>query len=135
MLSEDGPILENYNGDRPLIITENVGTSYIHRLYIDGGSSAEIMYELCFEQLKSEERKEMLPPTATLVGFFGKISWPPGLITFKITIYDNRGHLIQTIIVDFIIIRAPSQYYIILGRPGLRKLGAIPSTFHSLMKF
>ncbi|GKD77817.1 hypothetical protein Tco_1340438, partial [Tanacetum coccineum] len=77
----------------------------------------------------------MRPPTAPLLRFAGQISWPLGLITLPITIYDYRGHIGQTIVVDFMIIRAPSPYNIILGRPGLMKLGAVASTLHSLMKF
>ncbi|GKD93578.1 reverse transcriptase domain-containing protein [Tanacetum coccineum] len=133
--SEDDLIPENCSGDDPLIITADVGITHIHRIYVDGGSSAEIMYEHCFEQLTSGEKKAMRPPTAPLVGFARQISWPLGLITLPITIYDYHGHTSQTIVVDFMIIRAPSPYNIILGRSGLMKLGAIASTLHSLMKF
>jgi len=51
MFSEDDPILEGCSGDDPLIITADVWATRIHRIYVDGGSSAEIMYEHCFEQL------------------------------------------------------------------------------------
>jgi len=129
--SEDDPIPENCSGDDPLIITADVGATRIHRVYVDGGSSAEIMYEHCFEQLSSEEKKTMLPPTTPLSGFAGQLSWPVGQITLPVTIYDYR----TVIMVDFMIVWDPSPYNIILGRPGLRKLGAIPSTLHSLMKF
>ncbi|GJT07492.1 hypothetical protein Tco_0841954 [Tanacetum coccineum] len=33
------------------------------------------------------------------------------------------------------VVRAPSPYNIILGRPGMRQLGTIASTIHSLLKF
>lgn len=49
--SEDNPIPENYSGDDPLIITVDVGAMRIHRVYVDGGSSAKVMYKHCFEQL------------------------------------------------------------------------------------
>ncbi|GKC80930.1 hypothetical protein Tco_1136647 [Tanacetum coccineum] len=77
----------------------------------------------------------MRPPAAPLVGFAGQILWPLGLITLSITIYDYRGHTSQTIVVDFMIIRALLPYNTILGRSGLMKLGAVVSTLHSLMKF
>nr|GEU38899.1 hypothetical protein [Tanacetum cinerariifolium] len=38
-------------------------------------------------------------------------------------------------ILKFTIIQAPSPYNIILGRPGLKQLRAIPSTIHGMMKF
>ncbi|GJR42504.1 reverse transcriptase domain-containing protein [Tanacetum coccineum] len=47
--------------------------------------------------------------------------------------YTRKGS--KTITTDFIIVRAPSPYNVILGRPGIRQLGAIASTIHSLIKF
>lgn len=76
----------------------------------------------------------MLPPRPLLVGFAGQILWPLGLITLPIAIYDYRGHLSLTIVVDFMITRASSPYNIILGSPGLRKFSAIPYTLHYLKK-
>ncbi|PWA42589.1 hypothetical protein CTI12_AA543130 [Artemisia annua] len=35
----------------------------------------------------------------------------------------------------FAVVRSPSPYNIILGRSGIKKLRAIPSTIHSMMKF
>lgn len=35
----------------------------------------------------------------------------------------------------FVVVRSPSPYNIILGRSGIKKLRAIPSTIHSMMKF
>ena len=113
--SEDDPIPEGCSGDDPLIVTADVGTTRIHRIYVDGGSSAEIMYEHCFEKLTPEERRTMSPPTAPLIGFAGQLSWPLGSITLPVTVYDYRGYLSKTIEVDFMIIRAPSPYNIILG--------------------
>nr|XP_043633590.1 uncharacterized protein LOC122604790 [Erigeron canadensis] len=133
--SSDDPIPEHCTGEEPLIIKAIVGTTQIHRIYVDGGSSAEIMYEHCFEQLTTEEKAIMLPPTAPLVGFSGQVSWPLGTISLPVTLYDYRGRMSKTIITDFMIIRAPSPYNIILGRPGMRQLGAVASPLHSIMKF
>ncbi|PWA96799.1 hypothetical protein CTI12_AA037930 [Artemisia annua] len=35
----------------------------------------------------------------------------------------------------FAVIRSPSPYNVILGRSGIKRLRAIPSTIHSMMKF
>ncbi|GJY42246.1 reverse transcriptase domain-containing protein [Tanacetum coccineum] len=67
--SEDDPIPEHCTGDDPLIITADIGTTQIHMIYVDGGSSTEIMYEHCFEHLLAEEKKTIRPPTTPLVGF------------------------------------------------------------------
>ncbi|GJV97477.1 reverse transcriptase domain-containing protein, partial [Tanacetum coccineum] len=50
------------------------------------------------------------------------------------TRFGNEG-LSRRTSMKFIIIRAPSPYNIILGRPGLKILHAIPSTIHSMIKF
>ena len=73
--------------------------------------------------------------TSPLVGFAGQVSWPLGLITLPITLCDYRGHVSRTVITDFMIVRAPSPYKIILGRPGMMKFGAVASTLHALVKF
>ncbi|GKC41415.1 hypothetical protein Tco_1059137 [Tanacetum coccineum] len=93
------------------------------------------MCEHCFEQLPAEEKKAVRPPTTPLVGFARQVSWPLGLVTLLITLYDYRGLISKTIMVDFMIVREPSPYNIILGRPGLMKLDAVAFTLHALMKF
>nr|GEV65604.1 reverse transcriptase domain-containing protein [Tanacetum cinerariifolium] len=70
-----------------------------------------------------------------LVGFAGQISWPLGLITLPVTVKDYRSHVSKTIIAEFMIIRAPSPYNIILGWQGMMKLRAVASTLHALLKF
>nr|GEU40941.1 hypothetical protein [Tanacetum cinerariifolium] len=94
---EDDSILEHCTSNDPLIITADVGTTQIHRIYVDRGSSTEIMYEHYFEQLSGEEKREIRPPATPLVGFFGRVSWPLGLITLPITLYDYRVHISKTV--------------------------------------
>ncbi|GJW34757.1 reverse transcriptase domain-containing protein [Tanacetum coccineum] len=102
---EDDPIPEHCTGDGPLIITADIGTTQIHRVYVDGGSSTEIMYEHCFEQLTAEEKKTIRPSTTQLVGFAGQVSWPLGLITLPITLHDYRGHISKTVMGGIAIIK------------------------------
>ncbi|GJV64630.1 hypothetical protein Tco_1475458 [Tanacetum coccineum] len=47
----------------------------------------------------------------------------------------TKGRLCMRTSMKFVVVRAPSPYNIILGRPGLKTLRAIPSTIHSMMKF
>ncbi|GKC94132.1 hypothetical protein Tco_1159574 [Tanacetum coccineum] len=49
--------------------------------------------------------------------------------------YDYRGRGSKTIAVEFMVVQALSPYNAILGRPGMKKLGAIASTLHALIKF
>ncbi|GJR91868.1 reverse transcriptase domain-containing protein [Tanacetum coccineum] len=133
--SNDDPIPEHSNGDNPLIIKAGIGGCMIHRIYVDGGSSIEIMYEHCFQQLSNEAKALIRAPTSPLVGFASQVSWPLEIITASLTLFDYNGKGSKTIMTDFMIVRASSPYNVILGRPGMRQLGAIASTVHSLIKF
>ncbi|GJZ43638.1 hypothetical protein Tco_0590893 [Tanacetum coccineum] len=64
-----------------------------------------------------------------------QVLWPLGVITAPFTFSNYAGKGNRTITTDFMIVRAPSPYNVILGRPGMRQLGAIASMIHSLIKF
>ncbi|GJQ90646.1 hypothetical protein Tco_0001785 [Tanacetum coccineum] len=38
----------------PMIIVAEIGGHFIHRIYVDGGSASEILYEHCFNRLRPE---------------------------------------------------------------------------------
>nr|GEX51306.1 hypothetical protein [Tanacetum cinerariifolium] len=84
---------------------------------------------------ENQEKKTMQPLTSQLIGFAGKVSWPLGLITLPITLYDYRGHINKTVMADFMVVRASSPYNITLGRPGMIKFSAVTSTLDALGKF
>ncbi|GKA06299.1 reverse transcriptase domain-containing protein [Tanacetum coccineum] len=92
--TSDDPVPDDCSGDDPLVIKAKIRGNIIHRIYVDRGSSAEIMYE---------------------------------------HYYIGKGS--KKITTDFMIVRAPSPYDVILGRPGMRQLGLIASTIDSLIKF
>ncbi|GJX54052.1 hypothetical protein Tco_0282421 [Tanacetum coccineum] len=68
-----------------------------------------------------------------LVGFAGEVAKPLGKIDLEVC-FGNEG-LSRRMSMKFLVIRAPSPYNIILGRPGLKALHAIPSTIHSMIRF
>ncbi|GJT15054.1 hypothetical protein Tco_0873760 [Tanacetum coccineum] len=64
------PPLANSDGtEGPLVIEAEIGGHLIYRMYIDGGSSTEILYEHCFNQLRLEIKNQMVPATTSLTGF------------------------------------------------------------------
>ncbi|GJU44940.1 reverse transcriptase domain-containing protein [Tanacetum coccineum] len=83
ILMEDGT-------DGPMIIKAEMGGHYMHRMYVDGGSSSEILYEHCFNRFRPEVRNQMIPATTTLVGFSGEIIWPLGQISLLVKIGDEE---------------------------------------------
>ncbi|GJZ17534.1 reverse transcriptase domain-containing protein, partial [Tanacetum coccineum] len=119
--------------DEPLIIEAEVEGYLVRRVYVDEGSSVEVMFEHCFENLPEKVRAGLRETRTDLVGFAGEVAKPLGKIDLEVC-FGNEG-LSRRTSMKFIIIRAPSPYNIILGRPGLKILHAIPSTIHSMIKF
>ncbi|GJX68968.1 reverse transcriptase domain-containing protein [Tanacetum coccineum] len=64
----------------PMIIETEIGGHFIHRIYVDGGSASEILYEHCFNMLHPKVKNRMVPATAPLIGFRGEIIWLIGQI-------------------------------------------------------
>ncbi|KAL0320262.1 UNVERIFIED_CONTAM: hypothetical protein Sradi_5287700 [Sesamum radiatum] len=58
---------------------------------------------------------------------------PLGEVTLPLSLgsYPNRS----TKMVKFLVVKAPSAYNIILGKPGLNMFQAIASTYHMKLKF
>ncbi|GJY53667.1 hypothetical protein Tco_0445331 [Tanacetum coccineum] len=75
----------------------------------------------------------MIPATTFLLGFSGEISWPLGQILPMVSLGDGKHSTSTTM--NFKVVRSPSPYNGIIGRPSLRKIQAVPSTAHGMLKF
>ncbi|GKG14679.1 hypothetical protein Tco_0354279 [Tanacetum coccineum] len=67
------PLGEEDRTEGPMIIEAEMGGHFVDRMYVDGGSSSEILYEHCFNRFRPEIRSQMIPATTPLVGFSGEI--------------------------------------------------------------
>ncbi|GKB19016.1 reverse transcriptase domain-containing protein [Tanacetum coccineum] len=115
------PPLANSDGtEGPLVIEAEIGGHMIHRMYIDGGSSTEILYEHFFNQLRPEIKSQMVPAKTSLTGFSGETIWPLGQIRLLLTIGD-ADHCMKAWM-DFMIVRSILPYNGIIGRPGIREI-------------
>ena len=118
--------------DDPLVIKTVVANKMIHRVLVDNGSSADIIFASAFEKI-SIGREKLEPVNACLRGFFGEKVLPLGSIQLVLTL---RGPLCQaTTTVRFLIVDASSAYNMLLGRPSLNAIRAIPSAYHMVIKF
>ncbi|GJV44412.1 hypothetical protein Tco_1428948 [Tanacetum coccineum] len=128
------PPLGNEDGtEGPMIIEAEIGVHFIHRMYVDGGSASEILYEHCFNRLRQEVKSQMVLTTVPLVGFSAEIIWPMGQISLLVRIGDEE-HFTSTWM-NFMEVRSPSPYNGIIERPGVRRIQAVPSTAHRMLKF
>nr|GEW89673.1 reverse transcriptase domain-containing protein [Tanacetum cinerariifolium] len=128
------PPLTSSNGtEGPLVIEAEIGGHAIHRMYVDGGSSMEILYEHCFNRLRPEIKSQMVPATTSMTGFSGETTWPLGQLKLLVTIGDAT-HSTKAWM-NFMVVNSLSPYNGIIGRPGLKAIQAVPSTVHGMLKF
>ncbi|GJY85938.1 hypothetical protein Tco_0499964 [Tanacetum coccineum] len=133
-LEKDKPLAILMDGtEGPMIIEAEMGGHFVHRMYLDGGSYSEILYEHYFNIFRPKVRNQMVPATTPLVGFSGEIIWPLRQISLLIKIGDEEHS--TSAWMNFMVVRSPSLYNGIIGRPGVRRIHAVPSTAHGMLKF
>ena len=118
--------------DDPLVIMLRVEEFNIHRVLINNGSSADIIYLPAFQQMKLD-KKRIKPFTSPLVSFTGDRIVLRGIVILTVIAGTYPVQVAKEI--DFLIVNYPSTYNIILGRPVLNKLKAVTSTYYLKVKF
>ncbi|GJT11803.1 hypothetical protein Tco_0858845 [Tanacetum coccineum] len=119
--------------DSPIILEALIEGFLVRRIYVDGGSSSEVMYEHYFRNLRAKTMAKLKESRTPLVGFSGEISYPIGTINLNVTMGEPKR--LRTIPMEFVVVKSHSYYNVTLGRTGLRSLGAVASTIHLMIKF
>lgn len=70
---------------------------------------------------------------APLIGFTGDTLRPKGMVRLKVAF--GISPKVVVVMVDFLVVDAPSAYNAILGRGTLNRIGAIVSSPHLKIKF
>ena len=118
--------------DDPLVVRVIVANKMMHRVPVDNGSSTDIIFALTFDKM-GIRREKLEPVNAHLRGFSGERVLPLGSIQLVLTLEDPPCQATTT--VRFLIVDALSTYNILLGRPSLNAMRAIPSAYHMVIKF
>ena len=118
--------------DDPLVIKAIVANKAIHRVLIDNGSSANIIFASAFDKM-GIGREKLEPVNACLRRFSGERVLPLGSVQLVLTLGDPPCQATTT--VRFLIVDAPSAYNMLLGRPSLNAIRVVPSAYHMVIKF
>ncbi|GJW43392.1 reverse transcriptase domain-containing protein [Tanacetum coccineum] len=126
------PLDENEGTEGLMIIEAEIGGHCIQRMHVDGGLASEILFEHCFTRLRPKIKNQLVPTTTPLIGFSDEIVWPIGQIPLLVKIGDDDHS--TSAWMNFVVVRSPSPYNGIIGRQGVRKLQAVSSTAHGMLK-
>ena len=118
--------------DDPLVIRAVVANKTIHWILVDNGSSTNIIFASAFDKM-GIGRERLEPVNTYLRGFSREKVLPLGSIQLVLTLGDPQCKATTT--VRFLIVDAPSAYNVLLGRPSLNAIKAIPSAYHMVIKF
>ncbi|XP_075656305.1 uncharacterized protein LOC142626364 [Castanea sativa] len=130
-LEEDARRL-HHSHDDTLVMSIQIGDYNTHRVLVDNGNSANILYYQAFQQMKIG-REWLIPTNAPLIGFGGIRVYPVGAVTLFITVGDYPQQITKD--VTFLVVDCSSAYNAILGRPTLNSWEAVTSTYHLMIKF
>ncbi|XP_075475781.1 uncharacterized protein LOC142511886 [Primulina tabacum] len=115
-----------------LVIQARVANYDVLRVFVDNGSSVNVIFKEALVQMDLHEYQLEAVETA-LFGFAGHAAYPEGEITLPLTL-ETRD-MRKTVMTVFTVVDAPSSYNIILGRPAMNEMRAVASTYHQKIKF
>ena len=118
--------------DDSLVIKTIVANKTIHRVFVDNGSSADIIFASAFDKM-GIGREKLEPVNTFLRGFSRERVLPLGSAQLVLTLGDPPCQATTT--VRFLIGDAPSTYNMLLGRPSLNSIRVVPSAYHMDIKF
>ena len=110
-LSEDARRLHHPHNDA-LVVSIRIEDYNMHRVLVDNGSSADILYYLAFQQM-GINREQLILTNAPLVGFEGTRVLPLGAITLSVVVGNYPQQIAKD--VTFLVVDCSSAYNAILG--------------------
>ena len=114
--------------DDALIVKAQISSFLVKKVMVDQGSEVDVMYPDLFKGL-GLKNEDLLKYSTPLVGFNGKVVIPEGQISLPVNMEGKEVVVLFTVVASF------SPYTVILERPWMHAMGAIPSILHVKVKF
>lgn len=133
LATEPRPI--GWRGDKLLLIQGSKRNTIIHRVYVDIGSSTDIIYEDYFRLFPDRWKEGLKNVMGQLTRFMGHNLWPLVTIDLPFTPVSHYKARRKTMLIDFVVIWYQTEHNIILEWTTLFRFGAIQSTIHGIVKF
>ncbi|XP_074265836.1 uncharacterized protein LOC141588287 [Silene latifolia] len=111
-----------------LIITLSIGNCLVTKILVDTGSSVNLIMLETLKNLGLSE-KDLVKKAVPLVGFSGETKQSLGEIAVP-TFIGGMNKQVRYLVID-----GPSTYNVILGRPWIHEMKAVPSMYHKSLKF
>ncbi|XP_074351431.1 uncharacterized protein LOC141690538 [Apium graveolens] len=115
-----------------LVIIMLIGAMNVHRVFLDNGSSTNILYYSTYKKLGFPD-SDMYFKDAHVYGFTGEAVRVMGSVRLPVTL--GEGALSVTQMIDFKVLDQDSAHNVLVGRPWLRVFRVITSIHHLMIKF
>ncbi|XP_048613422.1 uncharacterized protein LOC125587248 [Brassica napus] len=117
-----------------LVVSLTVANCLVRRILVDNGSSSNIIFQTAYQDLGLDE-SALTRKTTPLVGFNVEVG-------FSGEVKQTAGEVVLPVYAEginmstkFLLVDYQSSYNMILGRPWIHDMGAVPSTLHQMVKF
>ncbi|XP_073014535.1 uncharacterized protein [Primulina eburnea] len=115
-----------------LVVTTTIANYDVARIFIDNGSSVNVLFKSTLDQMKMGGF-EFEPVSTPLYGFSGHAIPPLGQIVLPLSLGTDPWRVKNMI--AFTVVDTFSAYNGILGRTALKDFRAVASTYHQKLKF
>ncbi|GKU87084.1 hypothetical protein SLEP1_g1535 [Rubroshorea leprosula] len=116
----------------PFVATVHIGNHNVNKVFIDTGSSPDILYWSCFQKMQLNP-SSLQKHEGPIYGFDNQPVPVEGVITLPI--YVGSEPRFRMASVTFLVVKMESAFNAILGRATLCELKAVISQPHLCMKF
>ncbi|KAL0315319.1 UNVERIFIED_CONTAM: hypothetical protein Sradi_5410100 [Sesamum radiatum] len=122
---------ETHHNDA-LLITTLLANNEVGRIFIDSGSSIDILFGEAYDQIQLRDIP-LEKVNTSLYRFTGEIVHPRGMISLPFMLGTRTPR--KTCMLKFLVVDVSSAYNAILGRPTINTFQAVIFTYHMKIKF